>query len=262
MTTSGWRWLASIFAWQFELEDELASSRVQLHSASFTPLVADAGEGRRAAMLKLVGSARFRPLRNVWMLEELGVKYVHDPARPRSDAARAVNPFGKVPTLVDGDVVLYESAAINTYLGDKFRGSEAPGEVLVPPAGTALRGRYDQLVCMIISEVDAQGLWMHRKHASEVAQYIGELNPAATEVARRHTASTMRVVVSELGDGPYLLGEKFSAADILLVHCMDWAESIGWGQWLDSDDAPMVKLREYAERCRARPAYARAKALP
>ena len=66
------------------------------------------------------------------------------PARPalRSDAARAVNPFGKVPTLVDGDVVLYESAAINTYLGDKFRGSEAPGEVLVPRAGTALRGRW------------------------------------------------------------------------------------------------------------------------
>ena len=217
-------------------------------------------------MLKLVGSARFRPLRNVWMLEELGVKYVHDPARPRSDAARAVNPFGKVPTVVDGNVVLYESAAINTYLGDRFRGSEAPGEVLVPPAGTALRGRYDQLVCMIISEVDAQGLWMHRKHASEVAQYIGELNPAATEVARRHTASTMRVVASELGDGPYLLGEKFSAADILLVHCMDWAESIGWGvQWVftpGDEEVPMVKLREYAERCRARAAYVKAKALP
>ena len=88
-------------------------------------------------MLKLVGSARFRPLRNVWMLEELGVKYVHDPARPRSDAARAINPFGKVPTLVDGDVVLYESAAINTYLSDKLRGAEGV-PVLVPPAGTAL----------------------------------------------------------------------------------------------------------------------------
>ena len=85
-------------------------------------------------MLKIVGSARFRPLRNVWMLEELGIKYVHDPARPRSDAARAVNPFGKVPTLVDGDVVLYESAAINTYLGDKFRvAGHMP--VLVPEAG-------------------------------------------------------------------------------------------------------------------------------
>ena len=277
MTTSGggfvgadarsavWRWLGSICvplrARARELFSALSSQRVVHASRSRASAhVAD------VAMLKLVGSARFRPLRNVWMLEELGIKYVHDPARPRSDAARAVNPFGKVPTLVDGDVdgevVLYESAAINTYLGDKFRGSEAPGEVLVPPAGTALRGRYDQLVCMIISEVDAQGLWMHRKHASEVAQYIGELNPAATEVARRHTASTMRVVASELGDGPYLLGQKFSAADILLVHCMDWAESIGWGQWLDSDDAPMVKLREYAERCRARPAYARAKALP
>ena len=216
-------------------------------------------------MLKLVGSARFRPLRNVWMLEELGVKYVHDPARPRSDAARAVNPFGKVPTLVDGDVVLYESAAINTYLGDKFRGAEGV-PVLVPPAGTALRGRYEQLVCMLISEVDAQGLWMHRKHASEVAQYIGELNPAATEVARRHTMEAMNVVAMELGDGPYLLGESFSAADILLVHCMDWAESIGWGvQWVftpGDEEVSMVKLREYAERCRARPAYARAKALP
>ena len=119
---------------------------------------------------------------------------------------------------------------------------------------------------MIISEVDAQGLWIHRKHASEVAQYIGELNPAATEVARHHTMEAMNVVAMELGDGPYLLGESFSAADILLVHCMDWAESIGWGvQWVftpGDEEVPMVKLREYAERCRARPAYARAKALP
>ena len=77
----------------------------------------------------------------------------------------------------------------------------------------------------------------------------------------------MDIVAMELGDGPYLLGESFSAADILLVHCMDWAESIGWGGlWQTADNTRgetlAGNLREYAERCRARPAYVKAKGLP
>ncbi|KAL1496354.1 hypothetical protein AB1Y20_016310 [Prymnesium parvum] len=217
--------------------------------------------------LTLVGSANFfRGFRNAWMLEELGAAWHHDPAKPRSKAARSVNPFGKVPTLLDGDITIYDSVAINNYLGDKFRELRV-GPTLIPPPGTALRARYEQLVCTTHSELDAQGLWIHRKHASEVAQYLGGLNPEATEVARKHSLHVIDVLADELAQsgGPYLLGHGFSAADILLVHCMDWAEHIGW--WSASDYQPgerteSRRLREYVQLCRERPAYKKAKALP
>ena len=51
--------------------------------------------------IRLIGSAKYRPFRNVWMLEELGVSWRYEPATPRSEAAHKVNPFGKIPTLVD-----------------------------------------------------------------------------------------------------------------------------------------------------------------
>merc|ERR1711861_124361 len=114
------------------------------------------------ADLTLVGHAGFRSFRNVWMLEELGVKYKHVEAKPHSPDATRMNPMGKIPSLQDGDFIMYESAAINTYLGDKFRG--ATGADLVPAAGTTQRGRYEQLVSFLSMEVDAQGLWIHRKH--------------------------------------------------------------------------------------------------
>lgn len=103
--------------------------------------------------LKLIGAAAFRPFRNVWMLEELGVAYEHIAARPRAPEAVKVNPFGKVPCLVDGDFEMYESMAINTYLGDKFRAQPGVPE-LVPPPGTPARGRYEQLCCTLLSELE------------------------------------------------------------------------------------------------------------
>lgn len=217
-------------------------------------------------MLKLVGSAAFRPFRNLWMLEELGVEYSHEPARPRTPEALAVNPFGKIPALVDDTFEMYESVAINTYLGDKFRGVAGVPQ-LVPPPGTHSRGRYEQLCCMLQSELDAQALWIHRKHASDVAKFIGGINPDAVAVAEKHAAKTIDVVALELSksQGPYLLGHDFSAADILCVHCMNWAETVGWGaRWRDvqEGDTAGKLLADYAQRCRERPAYVRAKKLP
>ena len=55
------------------------------------------------------------------MLEELGVAWNYVPAHPMQPDSRATNPFGKIPTLLQGDFAMYESAAINTYLGDVFR---------------------------------------------------------------------------------------------------------------------------------------------
>eukprot|EP00928_Gymnodinium_smaydae_P025044 TRINITY_DN20087_c0_g2_i1.p1 TRINITY_DN20087_c0_g2~~TRINITY_DN20087_c0_g2_i1.p1 ORF type:complete len:319 (-),score=55.97 TRINITY_DN20087_c0_g2_i1:45-1001(-) len=208
----------------------------------------------------LVGHAFFRSFRNVWMLEELGVPYNHIPCFPRSEEAMRYNPLGKVPALQDGpDFVMYESVAINTYLGDKFRGAGVPA--LVPLAGTKERGRYEQVISFLCTEVDAQSLWTHRKHEALPQQYpeLFTAVPEAVTVAKAHFERVVAVLVADLerSEGDFLLGSfGFSAADILFVHCLDWATAIGWlpvgNEKMDSI------LSGYLERCRSRDAYGRA----
>jgi len=199
------------------------------------------------------------------MLEELGVAYTHTPARPWSRDARSLNPFGKVPVLVEGNFTMSESAAINTYLGDKFR-NRVGGSDLVPPAGTTSRGRYEQLVHCMMAELDSQGLWIHRKHAA-LGQFFGDI-PAAVAHAHTHVEKVIKVLVGELraSRGSYLLGTDFTAADILFVHCLNWAESIGWATWCTSDssasqDPDADLINAYLERCRERPAYRAVQAI-
>eukprot|EP00957_Ditylum_brightwellii_P158085 12033187-Ditylum_brightwellii.AAC.1 len=161
--------------------------------------------------LILVGDGRFRTFRNLWALEELaahGVQYEQKVCMPRSAEATAVNPFGKVPSLVDHDIdnskdaaatspfVMYESAAINTYLGDKYRSKTALGGLeLVPSPCTNKRGLYEQLCYSIMTEIDAQGLWIHRKHES-LGKVFGSC-PDAVKHACDHTLNVVRTLSKE-----------------------------------------------------------------
>ena len=178
----------------------------------------------------------------------------------RSKEAYETNPFGKVPTLIDGDFSIYESVAINTYLGDKFRTDEME---LVPAPGTTARGRYEQLVATIYGELDCQSLWIHRKHKSEVSKWLGGPNHAAVDVAKKWFDQVMDVLAAELAHatstsgGDFLLGKHFSAADVLFVHCLGWAEAIGWGERWTSDAPELVGIAHYLDVCRARPAFLR-----
>jgi glutathione S-transferase len=204
------------------------------------------------AVPKLLGSARFRTFRCLWMLEELGIPYQHIPSLPQSVEVKKHNPLGKVPVLVEEDgFVLYESGAIVTYLGDRYTG---PGTLssLVPKSGTRERGLYDQTMSVLLTELDAQGLWMHRKHEAlgEFFTFI----PEAVAHAKHYFSKTNRVLIQQLKDGgPYILGAGFSGVDIVYVHCLDWSKSIGWNdKWKEE---PV--LRSYMERCMSRPAYIR-----
>ena len=201
------------------------------------------------AELKVIGGAAFRTFRNLWMLEELGVAYTHIAAMPRSPDAKAANPFGKIPALIDQTadgqsftiygafsswnqytpvwewvwvretgqlaytrllLLFTESAAINTYLGDKFRGREGYPD-LVPEAGTIQRGRYEQQVMVVMAELDAQGLWIHRKHEA-LGHIFGEI-PQAVAHAKQHVQKVVDVLEADLrSNGPYLCGSSFSAA--------------------------------------------------
>lgn len=223
-----------------------------------------------------------RPFRNIWMLEETNLPYSHVPCRPRGRKATSIHPLGKVPSLLvefpsdidensggvsvvgasedggptkgDNTLVVLESAAINTYLGDLARELQAAAttpalptknnyNVLVPPPATPQRAKYDSLAFFIMTELDAQSLWIHRKH-DDLKKIFGDA-PTAVREARRQFDNAMGVMLTELkdcskdcdgnrdgeddDDSYYLIPSfGFSAADILFVHCCNWAQQIGW----------------------------------
>eukprot|EP00978_Attheya_sp_CCMP212_P002874 scaffold5881_cov44-Attheya_sp.AAC.1 len=256
------------------------------------------------AALTLVGRTSFRTFRNVWMLEELGVPYHQLPVSPWSAESKRYHPLGKVPSLAveftsisskdaaaSKNFHMYESVAINTYLGDVYRydgtsttrlpvqhdGNDDRGEqlhnYLVPMAGTPERALYEQWVLTAATELDSQGLWIHRKHQA-LGKVFGHI-PEAVQHAQEHFNKVVnQILLPHLletpNNHPYLLGCHFGAADIVWVHCLDWAESIGWGTiWThdttnstergvsnQKENAKAIQaLQAYLKRCRSRTAY-------
>ena len=103
----------------------------------------------------------------------------------------------------------------------------------------------------LMSEIDAQSLYIHRKHVSLAAIY-GEA-PQAVTAAQGYFNKHIKVVSDELREkqpGNYLLGE-FSAVDVLLTHTLRWAKAIDWLP-TNGDEQPLL---EYLGRAEARDAF-------
>lgn len=195
-------------------------------------------------MITLYHYPRTRSSRFLFLLEELGIPYdvhvVSGLRRPDGTGAPdPVNPHphGKTPAILDDGVPVFESVAIALYLTDKF-----PAAGLGPLAGDPLRGPY----------------------LSWLAYYAGVLEPAflckfMKVAVPRGTAGwveadeAMAFVTATLEKGPYLLGDKFSAADILY--------GTTFAMFLKSPLlAPTPTLEAYVKRVTERPAFARAMA--
>jgi glutathione S-transferase len=202
----------------------------------------------------LYGSPWTRAFRNVWMLEELSIPYENNEVMPFSPEAKEHVRSGKIPILLEYDntsdskpnFVLYESSAINTYLCDTYGGID---KKLIPPPLSRDRATYDQTISCIATELDAQSLWIHRKHVA-MGNVFGNV-PAAADGAKENFTRMNKQLAKQLK--PYLLGENFTAADILYIHCLDWSKSIGW-----HTDWP-TSIESYRTLCQQRPAYLAAK---
>ena len=216
------------------------------------------------------------------MLEELNLPYdLDERARPVSRHVTRFHKSGKVPVLLEYDHVqseashvdweafepsfaLYESVAINNYLADTY-GTHLNPPLIPPPTLSRERATYDQIVSCILSELDAQGLWVYRKVTPPLCQFFDGPIPKAATLSRKQFDRINRDIFQQfLGDkGPFLLGEYFSAADILYVHCLDWAKSMQWHK--PDEDAGShfwpEPLEFYRQNCQQRPAYQRAKVL-
>jgi len=191
----------------------------------------------------LWGCGTSRTLRAHWALAEIGLAYQTRPIGPRTGETqapefRALSVKEKIPLLVDGDLVLTESAAIVTYLGDKH------GR-LTPPPGTVERARYTEWMSFILMELDAHTLYVMRKHG-DLKHLYGDA-PAAMTAAREGFAKQIRWALPRIESQPYLAGDSFSGVDILMTSCLDWAVAYGL------DLAPA--LLAYCARQHERPAF-------
>ncbi len=126
-----------------------------------------------------------------------------------------LNPHGRIPTFVDGDFVMFESAAIMMHLADKH-----PEARLAPAVGSAARGHYYQWVCYLTNTVqDAFINYYHEDYFAESAAAQKEVKA----VAERRLATMWEKVDAALAGGPYLLGAEFSAPDIFLAMLARWS---------------------------------------
>ncbi|MHC0052288.1 glutathione S-transferase family protein [Actibacterium sp. D379-3] len=192
-------------------------------------------------MYTVIGIVESRALRVLWMLEELDQPYDHIPAAPRSDAARAANPAGKVPVFIEDGVTITDSTAIVTYLADKHG-------ALTFPAGTLDRARQDSLTQFLLDEFDAV-LWAGARHSFILPKE--RRCPEVKDSLRWEFAQNQKTLVARMGDGPFLMGQTMTVPDIILTHCLIWARAAKF---------PLEEpaLADYATRITARPAFQRA----
>lgn len=200
-------------------------------------------------MLKVYGCPNSRSNRVIWALEEAGVAYDYHKIDLFTGEGwkpdyLAINPGGKVPALVDGDLILTESAAICTYIGDRF-----PGSGLTPPVNSPERAQYNQWCFFVLSELE-QPLWTIAKHRFALPEKYRV--PAIIETAIWEFGVAAKVLATGLGEREYLAGNRFTAADILAAHTLAWARAIKLPFGHASLDA-------YAGRLLTRPAQARAR---
>lgn len=195
----------------------------------------------------LYGSSSTASLVVHWLLIELGIEHTlvlldFDTREQKSADYLALNPAGRVPTLVMGNQVLTEAAAIALHLADLH-----PEAGLLPaPASPERAQAYRWMFWCANTLQPAYRAWFY---ADEVA---GAANvDAVREGARQQLEAGWAQFTGHLRQaGPYVLGERISVVDFMLVMLMRWSRNMP----RPSDTWP--ELKAYAERIKARPAFA------
>jgi glutathione S-transferase len=196
------------------------------------------------AELTLYHAAPSRSSIALWMLEEVGAPYdIHllslSKGENRAPDYLAVNPMGKVPALRHGDTVITEVAAICMYLADAF-----PAAKLNVPIGTPRRGTYLKWLFFApgcIEPAVTDRAYPRKEEARRAMLGYGDFD------------TTMDVIAAAVAKKPWLMGEQFTAADVVC------GSHIRWGMMFKMiPERP--EFSAYAARIAARPAAQRAEA--
>ncbi|MEA2881878.1 MAG: glutathione S-transferase [Bradyrhizobium sp.] len=195
-------------------------------------------------MIKLYWSPRTRSFSALWLMEETGQPYervlidLSAGAQKRSEYL-AINPMGKVPALQDGDATIAESAAVCAYVAER-----CPEARLAPPLGDPARAKYLYWLFFAPGCIEPA-----------MVQVATKLEMSSTAAGWGEAERVFDVLDNALQQGPWLLGERFSAADIIVGSGLNFAVKL----------FRMIPSRpsfdRYIEACAARPAFQRASVI-
>lgn len=194
-------------------------------------------------MITLFHRPKTRSSRFIFLLEELDapyqIKLVTTRTRDGTGAVDPANPHphGKVPAISDDGIIVFESPAIALYLTDKF-----PKNRLGPLVGERDRGAYLSWLCYYTGVLEPA--FMSKFMNVEVPRGTAGWVPVE---------EVLPVVIKALTSGPYILGEQFSAADVLY--------GTTFAMFSQSPMLPKSQaVDDYVKRIVARPAFGRAQA--
>ncbi|MBU2646411.1 glutathione S-transferase family protein, partial [bacterium] len=163
---------------------------------------------------KLYGTSGSRALRSIWMMEELGIDYEHIPTHfneeSKQPAYLKINPNGRVPALVDGDIVLFESMAINLYLAKTY------GKDLYP-TDPAAEAKVWQWSVWAISEIEPLQMQIVIQNLFVPKE---KRNQKVIDHATNGLVRPFKVLNDVLAGQDYLLGDRFTVADLNLSSVM------------------------------------------
>jgi glutathione S-transferase len=194
-------------------------------------------------MITLVHAPRSRSSAFIWLLEEVGepygIRYATIRRRDGSGSLDASNPHphGKVPVLIDGTAVIFEQSAIALYVADKY-----PQADLGPRIGDPGRGSFLTLLSYYSGVVEP----------SFTSKFLGVAVPRGS-AGWVDSDEVMDYINGRLASHPYIVGEKFTAADILYASA--------FALFMNSpllEGKRTQQLQDYVARCVSRPARARA----
>jgi len=202
-------------------------------------------------MLQLYGNPRSRAIRCLWMLEEVGKPYQLVDKSTRADDLQTseylrLNPNARIPTLVDGDVVLWESMAINLYLAQKYDGP-------MHCKDAAVLGHAAQWSFWAMLEIEhlLLNLLEHRALLAEFSR-----DPSAIERNELLLKRPLKVLNDALTARGHLAGDGFTVADLNV------ASILVWGKMARLDFTAYPDLKRWLDTCLARPAYGRLRERP
>ena len=175
--------------------------------------------------MKLYGMQQSRSFRCLWALEESGLEYDYIPIRLRvseeePDSAQnpaylSINVQGKVPTLVDGEMILTESVAILNHIG-----RSAPESGLLPLDDIRIQAKHDELVSFVLAELE-QPLWSKGKHTFALPEE--QRIPAMLKTAKFEFTKAVNTLEHLIDENEFAVADKFSIVDILLAQTFNWA---------------------------------------
>jgi glutathione S-transferase len=201
--------------------------------------------------LKIYGVARSRAFRTLWMAGELGLDYEHVPvdmADTHSPSYLKINPNGHIPAIDDNGFVLWESMAINLYLAKKYS-SGAEG---LYPARLEDEARAWQWSFWGMTEVERPLLTALFNRAIYPE---GKRDAAAAEAAEKSLAAPFAVLDGALAASSYLLGARFTVADLNVASVLTWVRPAA----IDLSATPL--LANWLKACHDRPAARAARQL-